>query len=282
MPYTPAIKIESWARTRAFVTKAVAKCSGKTPYSDGDLSQSTSRLAAWMLEQGDLPLTNRVAFNPVTIERFIADGLPNYAPASRGNRRSILLRMSETLLGDKAPRVRLAPLPPSTACAPYTEDEVAELRSWARMSTGARRKSALALVALGVGAGLSASEVTAVRKSDIEKQGNEIVVNIHGSRARSVRVDGTDAEDLMLALRGLEATDWVFCSGRTAAGKNLVTNFVARTETDGISPNSQRMRATWIVGHLNRGTAVIVLMRTAGVASLEAVTRYVQFAEEAA
>jgi hypothetical protein len=260
MPYTPAIEIESWAQTRAFVTTAVAKCSGKTPYSDGDLSQTTSRLAAWMLEQVDLPLTNRVAFDPLTIERFITNGLPNYAPASRGNRRSILLRMSETLLGDKARRVRLTPLPPSTACAPYTEGEVAELRRWARLSTGARRKSALALVALG----------------------NEMVVNVHGPRARSVRVEGTCAEDLALALRGLESNDWIFCSGRTAAGKNLVTNFVARTETDGTSPNSQRMRATWIVGHLNRGTAVIELMRTAGVASLEAVTRYVQFAENAA
>jgi integrase len=279
MPYTPAIEIESWAQTRAFVTTAVAKCSGKTPYSDGDLSQTTSRLAAWML---DLPLTNRVAFDPLTIERFITNGLPNYAPASRGNRRSILLRMSETLLGDKARRVRLTPLPPSTACAPYTEGEVAELRRWARLSTGARRKSALALVALGVGAGLSASEVAAVRKSDVEKLGNEMVVNVHGPRARSVRVEGTCAEDLALALRGLESNDWIFCSGRTAAGKNLVTNFVARTETDGTSPNSQRMRATWIVGHLNRGTAVIELMRTAGVASLEAVTRYVQFAENAA
>ena len=178
--------------------------------------------------------------------------------------------------------MRLAPLPPSTACAPYTEDEVAELRSWARMSTGARRKSALALVALGVGAGLSASEVTAVRKSDIDKQGNEIVVNVHGSRARSVRVEGTCAEDLAIALRAIQPNDWVFCSGRTAAGKNLVTNFVARTQTDGISPNSQRMRATWIVGHLNRGTAVVELMRAAGVASLEAVTRYVQFAHQAA
>jgi hypothetical protein len=37
------------------------------------------------------------------------------------------------------------------------------------------------------------------------------------------------------------------------------------------------MRTTWIVNHLQRGTPVKPLMRAAGVESLEAFTRYVDF-----
>jgi integrase len=274
--------MEAWAHTRVFVTAAVRKCSGQTAYSDSDLFQTASRLAAWVLEQDDLTLTRRHAFDPAIIERFVANGLPDYAPASRGNRRSILLRMSEALLGERTRRVRLAPLPPSTASSPYSREEAAALRQWARTLSGARRRSALALVALGLGAGLSASEIAGVRKCDVETNGDNLIVRVGGSRARSVRLDDASAEGLSLALRGIESKDWVFCGGRVAGGKNLVTNFVTRTHADGILANSQRMRATWIVGHLNSGTAVIELMRAAGVASLEAVTRYVQYADEAA
>jgi hypothetical protein len=80
----------------------------------------------------------------------------------------------------------------------------------------------------------------------------------------------------------LEPGDWVFGNGRATAGKNLVTNFIAKTTTAGLAPNTQRMRATWIVNQLHAGVGAVPLMRSAGVASLEAITRYVQFVDEAA
>lgn len=282
MTYTPAIPADAWEETRRFVTAAVAACSGKTAYPDRDLLQATTRLAAWTLAQADIPLTRRVVFEPATIERFIAGGLPHYAPASRGNRRSMLLRMSEVLLGDMARRTKLAPLPASSASVPYTPDEVRELRTWVRLASGARRNNAMVLVALGLGAGLSAGEVVGVARKDIVREGRSVLVHVGGARPRTVAVDEAWAVDLLKAVQDAKPTDWVFCHGRVSAGKNLVTNFVAKTETRGLAPNSQRMRATWIVGHLNSGAGVVPLMRQAGVTSLEAITRYVQFVDEAA
>ena len=282
MTYTPTIDIDIWNATRDFVAASVLKCRHKTAYSSDDLMQATTRLVAWVHEQPELELSRRVVFAPVTIERFVAEGLAHYAPASRGNRRSMLLRMSEALLGDRARRVRLAPLPPSTASAPYSKEEVAELRAWARLSTGARRKTANVLVALGVGAGLSASEILGVCRRDIVADGSKALATVCGSRPRVVLMERAWAETLLRAVADLEPGDWVFGNGRTTAGKNLVTNFIAKTASAGLAPNTQRMRATWIVGQLQAGVAAVPLMQAAGVASLEAITRYVQFVDDAA
>jgi hypothetical protein len=49
-----------------------------------------------------------------------------------------------------------------------------------------------------------------------------------------------------------------------------------------VMPQSQRMRSTWITQHLSAGTNVRVLVRAAGVESLEAFTRYLRFVHEPA
>ena len=68
--------------------------------------------------------------------------------------------------------------------------------------------------------------------------------------------------------RGRDGLGFAFAPKREAAGKNLVSNFVARSEGEGIRPNAQRIRATWVVDHLQSGTPVLNLMELAGVRSL--------------
>jgi hypothetical protein len=58
--------------------------------------------------------------------------------------------------------------------------------------------------------------------------------------------------------------------------KNVCTKFVSNT-TGVIKPSSQRLRATWLVHHLTVGTPVKVLLEAAGIGSLNALTRYIQF-----
>jgi len=68
--------------------------------------------------------------------------------------------------------------------------------------------------------------------------------------------------------RGRDGLGFAFAPKREAAGKNLVSNFVARSEGEGIRANAQRIRATWVVDHLQSGTPVLNLMELAGVRSL--------------
>jgi integrase len=281
MNYTPSINTRMWNRVEVFVENAVARCSGKTAYSDADLYQSCSRLAAWAKPSKKDELTDAI-FAPAFIEAFIAEGLPSYSAASRGNRRSILLRMSEEILGDRAARVRLEALPSSTPSAPYTTGEVARLRRWAERASEARRPQAQALIALALGCGLSTSEITEVRRGDVIQLGTQITVRVRSGRQRSVAMAGEWAAPIIAAIVGLDDADWVFCPERRGTGgKNMVTNFVAGDSRAGLKPNVQRMRATWIVSRLQGGAPAIQLMRDSGVRSMEALNRFARFVDAA-
>jgi len=163
--------------------------------------------------------------------------LPNYASASRGNRRSMLLRMSKALFVNDAKRVRLVPLSPSSASAPYSKDETGDLRAWVRLSKG-RRNNAMALIALGLGAGLSAREVLSVTRRDIRLNGSTTLVAVHGARSRMVLVNPECSRSLASAKKDSEPADWVVCNRRTTTGKNLVTDFIKKTPTDCLGRSS--------------------------------------------
>jgi len=282
MNYTPSsIKPRAWKHVEPFVFGAVSRCSGRTAYSDSDLFQTVSRLAAWVRASSKAPLTDAI-FSPATIEAFIADGLPTYSAASRGNRRSILLRVSEEILGDRAARVRLESLPSSNPSTPYTSAEVAQLRRWANRSAAARRSQAQVLVALALGFGLSTREITGLRREDIAHDSDTVTVSVTSGRDRSVRVAGEWGSRLLESVADLKDEDWVFCPKRRGGGgKNMITNFVAGDSRAGLKPNAQRMRATWIVGRLEDGAPAIQLMRDSGVQSMEALNRFARFVDAA-
>jgi integrase len=281
MNYTPSsIRARAWKNVGPFVFEAVSRCSGKTAYSDSDLYQSVSRLAAWVRASSKAPLTDAM-FSPATIEAFIADGLPTYSAASRGNRRSILLRVSEEILGEKAARIRLVSLPSSNPSAPYTPAEVARLRRWADRSAAARRSQAQVLVALALGFGLSTREITELRRGDIAEDGDTVVVHVTSGRDRLVKVAGEWGSRLLESVTDLGDEDWVFCPKRRGGGKNMITNFVAGDSRAGLKPNAQRMRATWIVDRLEAGAPAIQLMRDSGVQSMEALNRFARFVDAA-
>jgi len=80
--------------------------------------------------------------------------------------------------------------------------------------------------------------------------------------------------------KALAPERYAFRENHAAFYPNLVTNFVNRSRVIGVRPQSQRLRCTWIVHHLQSATPVVTLMRAAGVESLEALTRYVRFVRE--
>ncbi|HXW80103.1 MAG TPA: hypothetical protein VEJ84_11435, partial [Acidimicrobiales bacterium] len=97
------------------------------------------------------------------VEASVVAGLPGRAGSTKGTYRSVLRS-----LGASA-RPRLAtPFPGSPAKAPYSSKERDELFAIATSRRQARRRrSALALLALGTGAGLRAGELAAATGDDV-------------------------------------------------------------------------------------------------------------------
>jgi integrase len=279
--YEPRLDSATWYSIGPFVTAAVAACVAITPYEANALQNVASRLTAWTWESAGLPLERGVVFNRDVIARFIAIGCPGIKPAVRGNMRSQLLRMSESLLDPAVVPRRLNPLPPSDPTTPYSAMELVSLRSWAEaQSTAQRRANAQVLLALGAGCGLSAIEIGEVRVRDISCDERGVLVRVDGGRPRSVAVL-REWENALIERRAmLEPDRYAFRENHTSFYPNLVTNFVDRSRVVGVRPQSQRLRSTWIVHHLEAATPVTLLMRAAGVESLEALTRYTRFVPE--
>lgn len=261
------------------MSRCVQNCSGRTPYSDQDLNIAATKLSVWAWETAGFELEASLVFRRDVIGNYIATGASEYKPAGRGNLRSQLLRMSEVLLPESTQR-RLSPLPPSDPTRPYRPNEIQSLRAWASgQSTPARQGNARTLLALGLGAGLSAVEIGTLRIRDIQVDRFGVLVDVQGDRPRTVPVLRQWEPDLIARVQQLPSDSWAFRENHTAFYPNLISNFVDRSKVTVVRPQTQRMRTTWLLVHLSAGTALPSLLAAAGTESLSALDRYLQFLE---
>lgn len=277
--YTPDLPGEHWAQIAPFVRQAVSACEQKTPYSARELLVASARHIHWCWQTAGLPLELDVVFRREVIAEYIAHGCSHMSRASAGNRRSQLLRMSELLLGPAHQVTRLAPLPPPDPTSPYSPAETVMLRSWADgQKTTYRRVNCHVLLGLGMGAGLSASEVIDVQARHVHIDDDGVLIEVSGIRARVVPVL-TEWEPVLaqIASAAIRPDLYLFRPTREKTHKNLIGNFVDKTSPGRVRANTQRMRSTWIVTQLTAGTPPKVLVEAAGVDSLEALTRFLRF-----
>ena len=277
MNFSPVIDDPIWYEIREFVLATVTHCANKTAYDETDLSVAATKLSAWAWATAGYELTVETVFRPDVIANFIAVGVPEYKPSGRGNLRSQLLRMSEVLLPNSAQR-KLTPLPPSDPTRPYKDKEIVSLRSWApAQTTPARRTNAKVLLALGFGAGLSASEIGNVRARDLHIDDQGVVVHVEGERERDVPVLQDWESALVERSTTISPDTFAFRENHAAYYPNLVSNFVNRSDVTVVRPQTQRMRTTWILCHLGASSPLGPLMTAAGVDSLQALSRYLKF-----
>jgi hypothetical protein len=72
---------------------------------------------------------------------------------------------------------------------------------------------------------------------------------------------------------------WVFRSEQRGGNINLITDFISRTGPH-VPLQTRRMRATWLIHHLETGTPLKTLLRIAGLQSAEALDRVLPFVNE--
>jgi integrase len=250
------------------------------PYKRRELLRATADLAHWAAHR-DVELTHATVFTDHVIDGFIRDGLPNWSDASRANMRSQLRRMRDVLHGADAPTPeRLAG---AAAQAPYTKAALKQFSDWAaRQKTPEFRRDARTILALGLGAGLTASEIGNVRQQDIIEDPLGFQVAVRGTRERVVQILRAQEERIRNAVEAAQQGQYLIRPQRTGNPQNLISNIVDRGAASELGPQSQRMRTTWLVYHLNAGTRLGVLMTAAGLESLKALGRVLPFADEVA
>ncbi|MFF1876602.1 hypothetical protein [Leifsonia sp. NPDC058230] len=265
-----------------FAVAVVDQAVAHTTYDRSELLRAVSALVLWS-NANSVAIELEKVFARDNIVAHIEGGLTGFGQGTRTNRRSQLLRVAEALLEPSlAPRA-LPALAASDPTMPYTEEEQAALLEWARKEKRARRgDDAMVLLALGFGAGLSAQEVMNVRAGDVEVTDGAVMVYVREGRVRVVPVLRRWETALGRRAAALKAEEYLFKPGRDGAGKNLISNFVAKARVDGVHAQTQRMRSTWLVQQMAACTPLPELIDAAGVDSLEALTRYLGFVERKA
>jgi integrase len=212
------------------------------------------------------------ALCPELVEAFVARGLPGRAASTKGTYRSVLRS-----LGGSTRPAPATPFSGSGAKAPYSAQERAELWSVAASQRSEwRRKSALILLVLGIGAGLRAGELAAAVGDDVTDKPRGVSVRVGGAGGRTVPVSDMYAKTL--AQQAKQAgPGYLFCpGGAERAYRNFVNDFCYGLVADPAGPrfSSGRCRSSFICDHLAAGTPLGELLYISGICEVESLLRY--------
>lgn len=263
--YSPYLPADDWAQMRDGVLASVR------PYLDDHSEASTRHALAtltgyvqWTRERGLVDQADD-ALTPRFIDLYAQHRATQIRPQRAAWEGAIL----RTLFSED-PLPRRAEALPSPADAPYSDDDITAIRSWAAYQPSARKcLDATAIAALGLGCGLTANEMMTTRTEDITVAANgdvdvDVDVVVREPRPRTVPALHTWAPLLAeLMANAPEDGDWLIGPRRTTRDAHSLNN-IRRNLRGDIRPVPQRMRNTWLVTQVNGGTPPSVVMRAAG------------------
>ncbi|MDQ2758926.1 MAG: site-specific integrase [Actinomycetota bacterium] len=250
------------ADAQAFARGLVARAKPATPARAEALLFAAAKLAVFGESVG-LQLSAGVLLDRSVIERFVLTGAGAVSPATRRTLRTNLRALARAL--EAHPEPLATPLPRERAKAPYSDAEIASYLALATaLSTEARRMRCQALVCLGAGAGVIASELRYLRGSDVVVRAGGVLVLVCGRRARQVPVLACYRQPLLDAAQF--AGERLICGGREPGRRNISDQLCAALSADRSLARLQpgRLRSTWLVA-CARQIGLGAFMQAAGV-----------------
>lgn len=231
------------------------------------------------------PLDAKQLFTVPMVLSYVANGIPaDRSEGTRQNYKSKLMRVCEVINPDLV--IRVPGRKRTEGVEPYSPSDIVRLRNgMANQATAHLRRNGCLILALSLGAGLSAVDLRYLTVGDIEITGSGIDINAPGdpdvTRSSLVPRKVTmlaQWEWLLLEHLDLEHPDRFAVMPNRAyrTDRNMLANFSEYTQVRNIRLSTQRLRATWLVHHLEIGTPPLVLMNAAGLRSTESFSRYMK------
>lgn len=274
-----------WEAIRPLVVECVAHMAFDRVHEAKNYLTATVRLVDWAYHVAGQPLEREKIFRPEVIDNLVVSGCDDLAEATRATYRSRLLQMSDRFLespyrlarGTKFGRF-------SNASIPLTPDEIARLRLWAEWQPSQyRRVNATVLLALGLGGGLTTSEIISVRAEHVQVDDEGVLVHVTGRRSRSVPLRHEWEQPIAtLSQAAMKPQMPLFSPGRKAeASPTLISNFLYSARDLPVRLNVQRLRATWIVTHMANRVPPAIISEAAGLDSPNGLLRFAAFVPDA-
>lgn len=273
--YTPVNALAYWDVLEPAVTPAVVTAARALGREERTLYPPAVMFALWAWQTRGIPAETNKIFRRRLVEEFVHLGMSGYTRSSRATYRSALIAIADAVTPAYE---QTLPIPRSEPTEPYTVAEIAALRSWAVCQGGAsRRRDALVLLALGLGAGLTTRELLAVRSTDLEWRDEILHVFVWDTRPRLVPVLPQWTAPLVELTIDDDRDRWSFRPGRQGVRSAQVTDFLHRGHQTDLDVRPARMRTTWLLTHLASGTPPWELLRIAGLENLAALDRIARF-----
>jgi hypothetical protein len=230
-------------RAAAFAREVITAAQPQGQERAKNLLWAAGKLADYGFGLG-LDAAPEVLLHPSTAERFTrcAPGLSGVARRTlRTNLRFIGRRVVPQLYPADLP------LPRERAKAPYSPAEIAGFLALAgAQPTAGRRMRAAGLVCLGAGAGLIRADLRDARGTDVIARSGGVIVDVRGTRPRTVPVLARYHAPLLAAARSAGAG--LICGGADPGRRNLTNPLITALDGGGGLPrlDTSRLRATWL------------------------------------
>ena len=217
-------------------------------------------------------------FTHQLIEDFCSTALQSASEKTRSDYRGRLRPIADSLHPATAP-LPAPVLRRKEVLAPYTDEELRVIRRVILVQpTEEMVRQLCVCVGLGLGAGINSNELKQIRTSDVRiADDGAVQVDIPGTKARTVWVRREWEDIVARGVRG-RAQD-AYLLGEDPARRNVAARVFDRAHLYGDVPqlSQDRLRATWIVGHLTRATPFAVLCHAAGLTSTRALFDLLDF-----
>lgn len=268
--YTPHIPSDIWTQLQPFVVNTL-----RANYTEGrtraDIHHGLMTLAGfadWVftLGVGDL---DRSILREDVIDAYTAYRITEVEGFVAARERKRLRAIAGLTAG---PETRIVSTS-STPQTPYSDAEQGEIRRWTEwQSREERRRDATAIAALGLGCGLTSLEMMRARLRDVTTLDDGLL----GVRCadRLIPVLQTWHDELASVLDG-EGHE--FMVGRGCHVRDSMAMKGVITSLPGLRPSPQRMRATWMVAHVDAGTPLPDFLDAAGLTSPDVLRRLLPF-----
>ncbi|TFC22083.1 hypothetical protein E3O55_18880 [Cryobacterium sp. MDB1-18-2] len=238
-----------------------------------------SRLAVWTTETACLPLERNIVFSGRHIETFAARQMAGLSPVVARAERLRLLRIAGELHSFDPVRRDAGKKPRPNPFAPYSPAAMVRFRSQAATrSTALRRHNWMVLLALAAGCALTTTEIMHLKVEDVDSTGDGLTVTVRGASPRTVVCLADWEDDVTRLLGGPLVSDYLFVKAeRPNNAVAYVTKFLNSTAKGGEFPTVERLRSTWIVGHLEARTPTVALAEALGVKTFSTFERLAPF-----
>lgn len=278
--FTPKMSRQLWRAIGDFTRSAVTDFAPLHQREAEFVMSAVARLVAWSRETGGMKLQRQTIFGGNNIEAYIKRGLENYSPYSAAHTRRYLMRFAHELNVVDMDLVKSRPARKPATQQPYTDAEMGRFRAMGTYrSTELRKYRWTVYLSLAAGCALSAQEISQLRRSDVTDSPSGVTVGVSD---REVTCSAEFEDDLRLCLHYAD-DDYFFPSQRTNPrdGNHAILTYILRMAGTEQAPNPGRLRATWIVGQLNRNTPVKTIMAALGVTTLRPLEGYIRYVAEA-